>query len=249
MDMFLDLDVTFILAVLFGILSLLISFISIFILNLLNRQRIDLHLSISFAAGVFIGLIFIDLFPEIIENGNPSLTIYTMSGFLFFSVLELIMGYHEKHHLNTNIEIGYMDLLSDLIHNFIDGFFIMYSFRIDYTLGILAGIGVLLHEIPQEVSDYIVLTYSGFTRNKAILFNVLVSTSTIAAILIAAYAMLNPIILISFMAGNYIYLATVDLIPEVSRSVHGSRRLLNYVTFVLGIITMYILEVFIENLL
>ena len=242
MNMFMEFDVVLATAVLFGVLSLLISLIAIGLLDILSRRKIDLNLSISYAAGIFIGLIFIDLFPEIVEYGDSTLSIYVMGGFLFFSVLELVMGYHEKHHIHSNIEVGYMDLLSDLIHNFIDGFFILYAFKLDFTLGIMVGFGVLLHEIPQEVSDYIVLTYSGFTRRKAILFNILASTSTIIAILIAQYVSLEPIILISFMAGNYIYLATVDLIPEVSRSVRGMSRVKNYLFFIFGILTMYFLE-------
>ncbi len=242
MNMFMEFDIVLATALLFGVLSLLISLIAIGLLDLLSRKRIDLNLSISYAAGIFIGLIFIDLFPEIVEYGDPSLSIYVMGGFLFFSVLELVMGYHEKHHIHSNIEVGYMDLLSDLIHNFIDGFFILYAFKLDFILGVMVGFGVLLHEIPQEVSDYIVLTYSGFTRKKAILFNVLASTSTIIAIFTAQYVSLEPIILISFMAGNYIYLATVDLIPEVSRSVRGMSRIKNYLFFIFGILTMYILE-------
>ncbi len=238
-------DPTLALALVFGLLSLFISLIAILILDILSMKKIDINLSISYAAGVFIGLIFLDLFPEIVESGEPSLTFYVMAGFLFFSILELVMGYHERHHIQSNIEIGYMDLLSDVIHNFIDGFFILYAFKIDFLLGIMVGIGVLLHEIPQEVSDYIVLKYSGFTRRQAILFNVLVSTSTISAIFIANYIDLKPIILVSFMAGNYIYLATVDLIPEVSRTVRGMSRLKNYIFFILGILTMYILEVLI----
>ncbi len=241
--MFINIDPSLAMALVFGLLSIFISLIAILILDILSMKKIDLNLSISYAAGVFIGLIFLDLFPEIVETGEPSLTVYVMAGFLFFSVLELVMGYHERHHLQSNIEIGYMDLISDLIHNFIDGFFLLYAFKIDFLLGLMVGIGVLLHEIPQEVSDYIVLKYSGFSRVQAILLNVIVSMSTILAILIADIISLEPILLVSFMAGNYIYLATVDLIPEVSRKVKGVGRLKNYLFFLLGILTMYILEI------
>lgn len=229
-------------ALIFGISSLLIALTAIIIMDYLRKGDIDLKTMISYAAGVFIGLIFLDLMPELIEEGDPTMPLYVMGGFLFFSVFELILGYHEHHHLQNISEIGYMDLISDLTHNFIDGFFIYTAFQIDFQLGVLAGVSVILHELPQEVSDYMILIYSGFKRNMAILFNVLVSSSTIAAILIASVINIEPILLISFMMGNYIYLATVDLIPEVSRNARGGRRIKSYLIFILGILTLYILE-------
>ena len=74
MNMFMEFDIVLATALLFGVLSLLISLIAIGLLDLLSRKRIDLNLSISYAAGIFIGLIFIDLFPEIVEYGDPSLS-------------------------------------------------------------------------------------------------------------------------------------------------------------------------------
>lgn len=229
-------------ALIFGISSLITALAAIMVLDYLRKGGVDLKNMISYAAGVFIGLIFLDLMPELIEEGDPITPFYVMAGFLSFSVIELILGYHEHHHLQNISEIGYMDLISDLIHNFIDGFFLYAAFQVDFQLGVLAGVSVILHELPQEVSDYMILIYSGFKRNMAILFNVLVSSSTIAAILIASIINVEPLLLISFMMGNYLYLATVDLIPEVSKSVRGIRRIKSYIAFILGILTLYILE-------
>ncbi len=220
-------------------ISVLIAAISITILELLGREGLDIKYLLSLAAGIFIGIIFLDIFPEILEEGSGEHSIYIFMGFIFLSIIELIFGYHEKHHINVK-SLGYLDLISDLIHNFIDGLFIIYSLSIDLTLGILVGLGTIVHELPQEISDYVILIYSGFSRGKAILFNVLVSLSTVIAVLIGFIYPLDPLNLLSFMAGTYIYLATVDLIPEVSRSTFGRRRVLNYILFLLGISIVYL---------
>jgi len=246
--MSIDTFMTLLIALTFGALSLVISLLSILVVDYINKKAIDIKLPLSYAAGIFIGLIFLDLLPEVFEDGDPQLTLYILSGFIFFSLIELVMGYHEHHHIH-NVEIGYMDLLSDLIHNFLDGLFIIYSFKLGTLQGILVGIGVVLHEIPQEVSDYIILRYSGFSRAKAILFNLLASSTTIIAIIIGYIVSIEPILLVSFMMGNFIYLAAVDLIPEVSRNVHGIHRLKNYMMFIMGLATMLILEYLLSPIL
>ena len=243
MDMFHN-NEELIYALLFGLISVVFSLITIFIYDKFEERLGDEKTPISYAAGIFIGIIFFDALPEVFGVGyNPQISIYILLGFLTFSVIELFLGYHEH---KKGIEIGIMDLVSDFIHNFLDGLFLYYAFLIDISFGIIVGIGVLLHELPHEVGDYAILLYSGLSRTKAIILNVVVSLSTVSAILIGSIVSFDPYLLIAFMIGNFIYLAAVDLIPEVSKSSYGRRRIINYIVFLSGILTVYGLGVLVN---
>ena len=50
-----------------------------------------------------------------------------------------------------------MNLIGDGIHNFVDGILIASSFLVGPALGLATTIAIVLHEIPQEISDIAVL--------------------------------------------------------------------------------------------
>ena len=59
-----------------------------------------------------------------------------------------------------------MNLIGDGIHNFVDGILIASSFLVDPALGLATTIAIVLHEIPQEISDISVLIRGGYKKNE-----------------------------------------------------------------------------------
>ena len=116
---------------------------------------------------------------------------------------------------------SYLNLIGDGLHNFIDGLVIAGSFMASAQLGIFTTLLVVIHEIPQELSDFGVLVYGGFSRQKALFYNFLSAlTAFIGAIL--GYFLSTKIsgfsyILLSFTAGGFIYIAASDLMPEIRK--------------------------------
>ncbi|MFX1346662.1 MAG: ZIP family metal transporter, partial [Promethearchaeota archaeon] len=106
----------------------------------------------------------------------------------------------------------------------------------------VVGISVLIHEIPQETGDFGILLHQGYSRKKALIFNILSSVSTIPSAIISFYVLgvFSATIpyLLAISAASFIYIALTDLTPELHQKTdikHGIRQIL--LIFV-GILTM-----------
>jgi zinc and cadmium transporter len=114
-----------------------------------------------------------------------------------------------------------MVVIGDGMHNFVDGVAIAAAFLVDTHLGIVTSAAILLHEIPQEMGDFMVLLAAGLSRGRALMLNLLSGTATVAggvlgyAILDNAQSML-PVVL-TLAAASFIYIAVSDLVPHLQR--------------------------------
>ncbi|HIJ07964.1 TPA: ZIP family metal transporter [Candidatus Bathyarchaeota archaeon] len=206
---------------------------------------------VSFAAGALIGDAFFHLIPE--AASEAGLTVTTSSliiiGILSSFAVERFLQWRHCH-IPTSQEhphsFAYMNLFGDAIHNLIDGLIVGASYVASIPLGIATTIAVVFHEIPQELGDFSVLLYGGFNKRKALLFNFLTALTAIIGAMIAL--ILGPKIegfvplLIPFAAGNFIYIAGSDLIPELRKDEFNSKKAtLQFISISLGVITMLLL--------
>lgn len=205
---------------------------------------------VSLSAGALMGGAFIHLLPEAAET-LPSGTMFmtVLLSFVVFFFMEKMLHWRHCHtgHCDEHT-FGYMSLIGDSIHNFIDGLIIAATFIIDIRLGIVTSLSILLHEIPQEIGDFAVLLYSGFGRKKAIMSNYLVAIIAIVGG-IAGYFLSFSMhrfvsYLIPFAAGGFIYIAGSDLIPEIRKEQSLKKTLISFGCFLLGIIIMYLVKLF-----
>jgi len=207
--------------------------------ELLNRVLLIL---VALSAGGLIGGAFLHLIPEAIEDAGASLDIflYLLLGFCLFFVLEQFLRWRHEHGTVHKVQpFSYLILISDSVHNFIDGWVIAASFIVSYPIGIVTTLAVALHEIPQELGDFGVLTYGGFSRVRALTFNYI---SAIAAIVggitgyFASSLMHGAILyLLPFAAGNFIYIAAADLIPEIKHTTNLRRSVMHFGAFMAGL--------------
>jgi zinc and cadmium transporter len=140
----------------------------------------------------------------------------------------------------------YLNLLGDGIHNFTDGLVIAASFITDLRLGIVTTLAVIFHEIPQEMGDFGILVYGGFSKQRALFFNFLCALSAILGA-IAGYILSNitqniSVFLISFTAGGFIYIAASDLIPELHKQKSTKRANAAFIAFILGLLFMSVVK-------
>jgi zinc and cadmium transporter len=137
-----------------------------------------------------------------------------------------------------------MNLFGDAVHNFIDGLIIGGSYLASTPLGVATTLAVIFHEIPQEIGDFGVLMHGGFKRSRAIFFNLSTAVTAIfGAIVALTLGFLSEgfaPFLLPFAAGNFIYIAGSDLIPELRKE---EPRLLNsalqLTAFVLGVLFLF----------
>ncbi len=227
----------------------LISLIGVTTFPLKHPRKLETFLAwmISFSAGAFLGDVFIHLLPEIVEESGFGLEIslYILLGIIISFIIEKII--HWRHsEMQTNKKhyhpSAIMSLIGDTIHNFIDGLIIGATYLINIPVGIATTTAVVFHEIPQEIGNYGVLLYGGFSKKKALFFNVLTALTAVlgavVALLVGGSAEGATKFLIPFTAGHFIYIAGSDLIPELHKEVAFKKSLSQFIFLVLGIIIM-----------
>ena len=203
---------------------------------------------VALATGALFGDAFIHLLPESFEElGNGALAgILAILGILLFFVLEKYLHWH--HHNDDEAAVhhtGKMILLSDGLHNFIDGAIIAVSYLVSVEIGIATTLAVILHEIPQEIGDFGVLLHSGYSKKRALFLNFL---SALLAVLGAIFALaLNETVeqfivwLLPIAAGGFIYIAGSDLVPELHKTKNLKASVAQFFAIILGVGLMILL--------
>ncbi len=219
-----------------------------------NLKKILLYL-VSFSAGGLFGHAFIHMIPEAVgENGfGLQVSLYILIGIITSFIVEKFLQWRHCH-IPTSEEhphsFAYMNLFGDAVHNFIDGLIIGGSYLANISLGIATTLAVVFHEIPQEIGDFGVLIYGGFNKSRAIFFNFSTALTAIFGAIVALSVgfLIQDFIpfLIPFAAGNFIYIAGSDLIPELRKEEAGLlKSALQLTAFVLGVLMLFSL-VFLE---
>lgn len=218
--------------------------------------RKTLFLLISLAAGALLGDAFIHLLPEAFEEaGALSVSLTVLAGILSFFTLEKFLHWHHSHgddefspeHSRIH-PVGNLVLVSDGVHNLVDGLAIGAAFMVSTEIGIATAIAIALHEIPQEIGDFGLLLHAGYTRAKALAMNFLSALTAFIGLGLAFWLgasgfEMAPLIA-AFAAGNFIYIALADLVPELQKTRSGKRSLLQFVVIVMGIAAMAALLAF-----
>lgn len=225
----------------------LIAFVGVISLSIgSNRLKKILIYFISFSAGALLGDAFLHLLPEISENGIlPSVSFTILFGVVLFFSLEKIVHWRHCHMPITKNHVhsfAYMNLLGDALHNFLDGLIIVGSYIISVPVGIATTIAVVLHEIPQEIGDFGVLIYAGFSRKKAIVMNFLVALTSVFGVIVGLvlhnFVKGIEIYFVALAIGGFFYIAGSDLIPELHKETGVKTSLIQILTFILGILVM-----------
>ena len=203
-----------------------------------------LILLVGFAAGSLIGGAFLHLLPEAIEqHGGKTAPFYTLVGFVMFFLMERYLYWRHCHNGVCDVHtFTYLNLIGDGVHNFIDGLIIAASFMTSLKLGVVTTLAVIFHEIPQEMGDFGILVYGGFSKRKALLFNFICALTAMLGAL-AGYLLYNitkniSLFLLSFTAGGFIYIAASDLIPELHKQKDAKNANLAFVAFMFGLLFM-----------
>lgn len=222
-----------------------------------TRSHLVPHL-VSFAIGALLGAAFLALIPHSLEGDfkidvhHLGLTI--LSGLLAFFVMEKLVIWrhchhehcdaHPEHRDHSDKAAGILILIGDGIHNFIDGVLIAAAFMTDIHLGIVTSLAVATHEIPQELGDFAILLNSGFSRSKALLFNVLASLTTVVGALLAYHSLSNLEVFLPYIlavaASSFIYIAVADLIPDLHKRTQLSVGLQQMLLISAGVIVIYL---------
>jgi len=192
-------------------------------------KKIEIYL-LSFAAGAFLSISFLDVLPEaleLVEEPHPIL-LTALGGFLFFFILEraIMTVFHKGHskkgeheHSDHTESLPALLISGDSLHNFIDGIVIALAFLIEPSLGLITAIAVAAHEVPQEIADFSILLNLGWSKTKVLTTNVLQSLASVPGALLGFYAgnLLEGYLpyLLAAASGIFLYISASSLVPEI----------------------------------
>lgn len=231
------------------------------------RTRLLPHF-VSYAIGALLGAAFLTLLPHALEApGVTDMHVITgtvLLGVLGFFLLEKMVLWRHCHHpvceahapeeshahahehaqKQANQAAGTLILIGDGIHNMVDGVLIAAAFLTDFHVGVVTSLAVAAHEIPQEVGDFAVLLHSGFSRTRALVYNVLSSLTTLIGATAAYYGLREaeaalPFIL-AIAASSFIYIAVADLIPGLHKRLEVRATVQQIVLITAGVLTIYL---------
>ncbi len=218
---------------------------------------------VSYAVGALLGAAFIEVLPHAFEKSDSiqATAATVLFGILGFFILEkLVLWRHchveeceahdphlppqKNHDHNDHGRSGLMILVGDTFHNFVDGVLIAAAFMADTQLGIVTAIAIIAHEVPQEVGDFLILLHSGYSKQKAMLLNVIASAAMVIGGVLAyftlqlAEALVTP--LLALAAASMLYVAVADLIPGLHRRPELAATAQQVLLIGLGIATIWL---------
>lgn len=202
---------------------------------------------VSYAVGTLVGVALIALVPEALGELPARPAMFTMVlGILAFFLLEKAVIWrhcHEDETCHVHTSAASLVIVGDAFHTFVDGAVIAAAVLTSVPLGLTTALAVAAHEIPQEVGDVAILLRAGYSRMRAFTLNVLAGIGGIlgaAAMVLAGRAVPQALpYVLAFAAGNFLYVAMADLIPDLHRGgVGGVRQVL---LIAAGVITIALL--------
>jgi zinc and cadmium transporter len=200
---------------------------------------------VALAAGSLLGGALFHLLPEAVAQLGNELDVYVavVAGLVVFFLLEQFLHWHHCHQpVSRHRPVGYLILLADGVHNLIGGLAVGGAFVVDVELGLVAWLVAAAHEVPQELGDFGILVHSGWSRRAALLFN-LASGLTFLVGAWIAYALsgaLDVALLLPFAAGNFLYIAVSDLLPQLRSEALGE-ELVQFAAFCTGLLLLGVL--------
>lgn len=215
-------------------------------LTLLLPERVFKQLVlplVALAAGSLLGGALFHLLPQAVTALGNRLAVYgwLAAGLSSFFLLEQYLHWHHCHRpVGAHRPLGYLILVADGLHNLIGGLAIGAAFITDTRLGVVTWLVAAAHEVPQELGDFGILVHSGWRRRAALAYN-LASASTVLVGALVAYALAAQVevaVLLAFAAGNFLYIALADLVPELTTSPAPHDKAIHTAGFALGLLLL-----------
>ena len=200
---------------------------------------------VSYATGTLLGAAFLGLLPHALDHAPAAAILPTvLAGILCFFLLEKIVIWRHCHniHCEKHAIAGPLLLVGDAMHNFVDGIAIAAAFIASTPVGVATALAIFAHELPQEVGDFAILIESGYSRRKALAYNIISGLSTLPGALLAYFFLIKlqeytPYVM-AFSAASFIYIAVADLIPGLHQRTDMKQAISQVLLILAGIGTI-----------
>lgn len=219
------------------------------------KYKNKLHLIMGFTAGVLLGVVSFDIFPEIISRVsaggyNPvEPMIALVVGFLLFHILEkslLVHHSHEGHYAeHKHPDVGVLSAIALAGHSFMDGVGIGLGFQINPAVGLLVAVAVISHDFTDGMNTITLMLTNNNSTKKSKMFLLLDSLTPVLGALSTLLFHVSSHFLVwylGFFAGFLLYIGASDILPE-AHSKHSSAKLIALTVF--GVILTFVITRFV----
>lgn len=195
-------------------------------LKMLDRR----HLLFAAAAGLMLGVIFLDLLPEALSQnthelrGIPVALIAFLVGFLGLHAYERITGSHESGH-NDEHSHATSSVLPLVLHSTLDGVGIGLAFQASASVGIVVALAVLAHDVADGFNTYSLYMARGTSGHTALRWLLADALAPMVGVLSTMLFVAPPAVLgalLGLFGGSLLYIATSAILPEAHQSDHDS---------------------------
>ncbi len=193
---------------------------------------------VALGAGFMLAAIFIEILPETIgiwtlnAQGEPASRAVVgamallLAGYLSIQLFEHTIAPHFHFGAETHPEsfmrpsAAYAAVGGLWIHTFFDGVSIASAFLVNFRVGLLVFIAILLHKMPEGFTVASIMLASGRSKQTALIATAAIGAATLAGVIVVALLAERVSEAVAyalpFSAGVTLYVAASDLIPEVN---------------------------------
>jgi ZIP family zinc transporter len=181
----------------------------------------------GFTAGVLVGVVFFDIFPEIIQlikdNGFSSTgaMVALVLGFLIFHILEKSILIHHAHEdeypEHKHPQVGILSGLALAGHSFMDGVGIGLGFQVSPTVGLLVAVAVIAHDFTDGMNTVSLVLSNKNSLKRAKWFLLLDALTPVAGVVSTLFFRVPTsflVLYLGFFAGFLLYIGASDILPE-----------------------------------
>ncbi len=214
-----------------------LTFVSTFLGGLFGLKHKDkMHLILGLTAGIILGVLAFDIFPEIInliQKTGVSSTVPMIAlvvGFMLFHTAEKFLLIHHSHEEDygphTHPTVGRFQALALAGHSLLDGVAIGLGFQISGPVGILVAVAVISHDFSDGLNTVSRMIVHKNTNKQALKFLFIDAIAPVLGGISTLFFTLSEkslLIYLGFFAGFLLYIGVSDVLPE-AHSEHSSRK-------------------------
>jgi zinc transporter ZupT len=205
-------------------LACLVTIIGIYVIRRYEKWGIaNVAYFMSFAAGVLISVSFIHIIPRSFDMNSIAPT-FLLVGFLSIYMINRFLNAYICHeHNDANYSFGLIPMLGIGFHSFLDGVIYAVAFNVSVFTGILAAIGMVLHEFPEGIVTFLLLERGGFAKQKSTWYAIMAAAITTPIGALVSYPFISNIkqsalgALLALSAGALVYVGASHLLPAVEK--------------------------------
>jgi ZIP family zinc transporter/zinc and cadmium transporter len=175
----------------------------------------------SFASGVLISVSFIHITPKSFAM-NLVAPFFLLLGFLALYVTNRFLNAYICHNYEcADYTLGIIPMLGVGLHSLLDGVIYSVTFNVSIFTGVLAAIGMVLHEFPEGVVTFLLLERGGFSKKKSAWLAFLAAAVSTPLGMLVSFPFIEKIehstlgLLLAFSAGTLVYVGATHLLPAV----------------------------------